>query len=66
MTDVATKEYAAPEILMIRLSNQIDENRINHFKTSDKIDSWSAGVTFYEWLSGRLPYEGNQSKIILE
>jgi serine/threonine protein kinase len=33
--------------------------------SNDKIDSWSAGITFYKLLTGNFPFNGDNEKKLL-
>lgn len=61
ISPVGTVEYMAPEVVCLPsveliLSGKIHARDVS--PTSDKVDIWALGVTLFELVSGKLPFEG--------
>lgn len=61
ISPVGTVEYMAPEVVCLPSVDLILSGKINArdiSPTTDKVDIWALGVTLFELVSGKLPFEG--------
>jgi len=62
ISPVGTVEYMAPEVVSLPPVNMILNGRINPKQvrpTNEKVDIWAMGVTLFELVAGKLPFEGH-------
>lgn len=61
ISPVGTVEYMAPEVVALPPVDHVTSGRIRAssiIPTNEKVDIWALGVTIFELVTGRLPFEG--------
>jgi serine/threonine protein kinase len=61
ISPVGTVEYMAPEVIALPSVDMVTSGRVRASTippTGEKVDIWALGVTLYELVTGRLPFEG--------
>ena len=61
ISPVGTVEYMAPEVVALPPVDHVTSGRIRAssiMPTNEKVDIWALGVTIFELVTGRLPFEG--------